>query len=56
METTLAELSNLLKANKSVVFITGAGLSAASGELCRAPGRETYRGAPDSVLPLFREA
>jgi len=31
-EATLAELSDLLKANKSIVMITGAGLSAASGE------------------------
>lgn len=31
LEPTLAELSDLLKANKSVVMITGAGLSAASG-------------------------
>lgn len=31
VETTLAELSDLLKANKSIVMITGAGLSAASG-------------------------
>lgn len=30
-ETTLTELSGLLKANKSVVIITGAGLSVASG-------------------------
>lgn len=30
-ETTLDEVSELLKANKSVVMITGAGLSAASG-------------------------
>lgn len=33
VETTLTELSDLLKANKSIVMITGAGLSAASGGL-----------------------
>lgn len=33
VETTLAELSDLLRANKSVVIITGAGLSAASGKV-----------------------
>lgn len=32
MDTTLAELSQMVKAGKSVVLITGAGLSAASGE------------------------
>lgn len=32
--TTLGELSDLLKANKSVVLIAGAGLSAASGKSC----------------------
>lgn len=32
MDLTLAELSQMVKAGKSVVLITGAGLSAASGE------------------------
>ena len=34
-ETTLTEVSALLKANKSVVMITGAELSAASGKITR---------------------
>lgn len=37
LETTLAELTELLKANKTVVMITGAGLSAASGECGTSP-------------------
>lgn len=37
VEATLTELSDLLKANKSVLMVTGAGLSAASGT-SRLPG------------------
>ncbi|CAM9792588.1 unnamed protein product, partial [Sphacelaria rigidula] len=42
MDTTLAELSQMVKAGKSVVLITGAGLSAASGI-------PTFRGGSDSI-------
>lgn len=38
VEATLSELSDLLKANKSIVMITGAGLSAASGKKIRERG------------------
>ena len=37
IESTLIELSDLLKANKSVVVITGAGLSVASGTFLNKP-------------------
>lgn len=51
VEATLAELSDLLKANKSIVMITGAGLSAASGERRFYAGGGRY--VSQSLPPIF---
>lgn len=43
VEATLAELSDLLKANKSILIISGAGLSVASGKLLSTAGGYAVR-------------